>query len=252
MLATVVYLEAKATDDTLEMFDVLMTTELLARAERESKAEKLRRSPRLSKDAAKCAAAVEVMLAATEWGEEITVELLWDAIESVVSRAELRTAVTNLADVIPPPDADPNGDWRATLVTRFAAVRGFLPLLTEVVSFGAMSESAPVLEAMQALPELLATKATKRVPAGFLDARQVAVDLVPAGWWRPLVFRPDRPDRPEGTRRPGRIRVLCAGAVPPASQTPRHLRRGLDPMGRSPGPTIDRPGLGRRPRSCPQ
>ncbi|WP_217496195.1 hypothetical protein [Arthrobacter sp. 24S4-2] len=101
MLATVVYLEAKATDDTLEMFDVLMTTDLLARAERESKTEKLRRYPRLSKDAAKCAAAVEVMLASTEWGEEITIELLWDAIESVVSRAELRTAVTNLSDVIP-------------------------------------------------------------------------------------------------------------------------------------------------------
>lgn len=216
MLATVVYLEAKATDDTLEMFDVLMTTELLARAERESKAEKLRRYPRLSKDAAKCAAAVEVMLAATEWGEEITVELLWDAIESVVSRAELRTAVTNLADVIPPPDTDPNGDWRATLVTRFAAVRGFLPLLTEVVAFGATSESAPVLEAMQALPELLAAKATKRVPAGFLDARQVAVDLVPAGWWRPLVFRPDRP---EGTvDRAGY--VFCV-----LEQFHRHLKR---------------------------
>jgi len=42
MLATVVYLEAKATDDTLEMFDVLMTTELLARAERESALEEHR------------------------------------------------------------------------------------------------------------------------------------------------------------------------------------------------------------------
>ena len=67
MLATVVYLEAKATDDTLEIFDVLMTTDLLARAERESKTEKLRRYPRLSKDAAKCAAALVVMLASTEW-----------------------------------------------------------------------------------------------------------------------------------------------------------------------------------------
>ncbi|WP_326969038.1 Tn3 family transposase [Arthrobacter sp. CG_A4] len=216
MLATVVYLEAKATDDTLEMFDVLMTTDLLARAERESKTEKLRRYPRLSKDAAKCAAAVEVMLASTEWGEEITIELLWDAIESVVSRAELRTAVTNLTDVIPPPDADPNGDWRATLVTRFAAVRGFLPLLTEVVAFGATAESTPVLDAMRALPGLLPAKASKRVPTGFLDARLVAVDLVPAGWWRPLVFRPGRP---EGTvDRAGY--VFCV-----LEQFHRHLKR---------------------------
>ncbi len=216
MLATVVYLEAKATDDTLEMFDVLMTTDLLARAEWESKTEKLRRYPRLSKDAAKCAAAVEAMLASTEWGGEITIELLWDAIESVVSRAELRTAVTNLTDVIPPPDANPNGDWRATLVTRFAAVRGFLPLLTEVVAFGAAAESTPVLDAMRALPGLLAAKASKSVPAGFLDARLVAVDLVPAGWWRPLVFRPGRP---EGTvDRAGY--VFCV-----LEQFHRHLKR---------------------------
>ena len=30
------------------------------------------------------------------------------------------------------------------------------------------------------------------MPTGFLDARRVAVDLVPAGWWRQLVFAPGR------------------------------------------------------------
>ncbi len=39
------------------------------------------------------------MLASTEWGEEITIELLWDAIEGVVTRAELRAAATSLTDV---------------------------------------------------------------------------------------------------------------------------------------------------------
>ena len=43
LLATVVYLETKATDDALELFDLLMTTDLLARAERESSKDKLRR-----------------------------------------------------------------------------------------------------------------------------------------------------------------------------------------------------------------
>lgn len=51
LLATVVYLEAKATDDALELFDVIMTNELLARAERQSTADKLKRYPRLCKDA---------------------------------------------------------------------------------------------------------------------------------------------------------------------------------------------------------
>lgn len=91
--ATVVVLQARAADDAVELFDVLMTTELLARAQRQTRDEHVRRYPRVSRDAGKLAAAVGVMLGATAWGPEITLELLWDAIEAVVSRAELRTAV---------------------------------------------------------------------------------------------------------------------------------------------------------------
>lgn len=86
LLAPVVYLQAKATDDALELFDVLMTNDLLARAQRASNEEKARRYPRVSKDAGKLAAAVGVLLEATEWGPEVTLELIWDAIENVVSR----------------------------------------------------------------------------------------------------------------------------------------------------------------------
>lgn len=43
LLATVGYLESKATDDALELLDVLMATELVGRAEREAAKEKLRR-----------------------------------------------------------------------------------------------------------------------------------------------------------------------------------------------------------------
>lgn len=109
LLATVRWLEVKAVDDALELFDVWMTTVLLARAERDTSAEKLRRYPRLSKHASRLAAAVEVMLAATEdYGEQMTLDLVWDAIENVVSRAELRAAVASLSDLLPPPDADPD------------------------------------------------------------------------------------------------------------------------------------------------
>lgn len=89
LLATVVGLQARATDDAVELFDVLMTTELLARAQRQTRDEQARRYPRVSRDAGKLAAAVGVLLEATTWGPEITLELVWDAIENVVSRAEL-------------------------------------------------------------------------------------------------------------------------------------------------------------------
>ncbi len=193
LLATVVYLQAKATDDAVELFDVLMTTELLARAQRQSRDEQARRYPRVSKDAGKLAAAVGVLLEAVEWGPEITLQRVWDAIEDRVSRAELRTAVANITEIVPAPGSDPDGEWRATLVERYAVVRPFLPMLCTVIEFGATAEATPVLEALRALPDLLDARPGRRVPAGFLDARRVAVDLVPPGWAR-VVFTPGRPE----------------------------------------------------------
>jgi len=192
LLAAVVDLQAKATDDALELFDVLMTNDLLARAQRASNEEKARRYPRVSKDAGKLAAAVGVLLEATEWGPEMTLELIWDAIENVVSRAELRTAVTNITAVVPAPGADPDGEWRATLAQRYPVVRPFLPLLGTVIEFGATAEATPTLDALRVIADLVDARPTKAVPAGYLDARRVAVGLVPAAWQR-VVFTPDRP-----------------------------------------------------------
>jgi hypothetical protein len=66
LVATVRSLEARSVDDALELFDVLMTNDLLARAGRQSRKEKLRRYPRLSRDAGRLAAAVGVLLDALE------------------------------------------------------------------------------------------------------------------------------------------------------------------------------------------
>src|SRR6266545_6819943 len=137
LVATVRSLEAKAVDDALELFDLLMTNDLLARAARESRNEKLRRYPRLSKDAGKLAAAVGVLLDALEHEEQLSLDLVWEEIESKVSRAELRAAVAHLLDIAPPADADPDGEWRTALIDRFASVRAFVPLFCETIEFGA-------------------------------------------------------------------------------------------------------------------
>ena len=193
LLSAIVYLEAKATDDALELFDLIVTSELLARAERASKTEKLRRYPRLSRDAGKLAAAVEVLLEAVGWGENITLDVVWDAIENVVSRSELRASVANVDGLVLPPDADPDGEWRAALTQRYPLVKKFLRLLVETVEFGATADAAKILIALQALPDLVDANPTRRVPPGCLDARKVEVDVVPAGW-RPLVFKNPRPE----------------------------------------------------------
>ncbi|MBA3748360.1 MAG: Tn3 family transposase, partial [Solirubrobacterales bacterium] len=194
LVATVRSLEAKAVDDALELFDVLMTNDLLARAARESRNEKLRRYPRLAKDAGKLAAAVGVLLDALEHEEQLSLDLVWEEIESKVSRADLRAAVAHLMEVAPPADADPDGEWRTALVDRFASVRAFAALLCETIEFGATAQAAGVLAAMNTLPGLLDARATVAVPTGYLDARRVAEDVVPAGWWRRLVYSADRPE----------------------------------------------------------
>lgn len=145
LLATVRRLQARAVDDALDLFEVLMSTELLARAERESSKDKLRRYPRISRDAGRLAAAVGVLLEASEWGGSVSLDVVWDAIENVVSRSELRAAVEHVGEVLPPPDADPDGEWRERLLARYPAVRGFVPMLCRVVDFDATAEAAPVL-----------------------------------------------------------------------------------------------------------
>jgi TnpA family transposase len=182
LLATVVYLEGKATDDALELLDLLMTTDLLGKAERESEKDKARRHPRLARASAKLAVAVEVLFEAAGWGEEVTLERVWEGIEAVISRAELREAVAAVTDMVPPPDADVDGEMRAKLAARIVTVSGFLKMLTEVIVFGATEDGAAVLAAMKALPRLLDGRRRRG-----LTAADVNADLV-RGSWRPLVF----------------------------------------------------------------
>ena len=53
----------------------------------------------MSRDGARCAAAVQVLLEAAEWGPDVGLAMVWDMIEARVSRAELRAAVARLAEV---------------------------------------------------------------------------------------------------------------------------------------------------------
>lgn len=172
---------------------MLMTNDLMARAARQSRAEKLQRYPKLSTEAGKLAQAVGVLLEVLDSGQPLSVERVWTAIEGKVSRQELRAAVAHLAQVAPPADAKPGGEWRTALVERFASVRAFVPLPATSIEFGATTDAAVVLAAMRELPGLLERRATKKVPAGYLDEDQVAGEVVPAGWWQRLVFPVDRP-----------------------------------------------------------
>jgi len=117
LVATVLALSARATDDALELFDLVMTTELLSKAERESKDEKLRRYPRVSRNAGKLAAAVRVLLEMSEVEPGISLEMVWDLIENAVTRSELRAAVAVIDELVPAGDAELNGQRLEELAT---------------------------------------------------------------------------------------------------------------------------------------
>jgi TnpA family transposase len=182
LLATVVELEARAIDDALELFDLLMTTELLGKAHREADKETVRRHPKLAKASSRLAAAVEVLLEAADWGEQVRLEQVWEAIEAIMPRSELRAAVATVTELVPPPGADEDAGWRAELAGRIATVSGFCKRLPEVIEFGANTEGGPVLTALRSLPALLTSRTKPTV-----DDIHVHGEVV-TGPWRRLVF----------------------------------------------------------------
>jgi hypothetical protein len=152
----VAYLQGKAIDDALELLDLLMVTELLGKAERVSDKQTLRAHPRLARASVKLARAVSVLFEVTDHGGGISLEELWEAIEVLTPRGELRAAMQTVEDLVPDSEAaDPDTRTRALLAGRIATVSGFVKILTQQVAFGADPEALVVLGAMRALPRLL-------------------------------------------------------------------------------------------------
>ena len=121
-------------------------------------------------------------------------EAIWAAIDNLVPRTELRDAVDNLAAVVPPPDADPGGEWRSALVERFAVVRRLMPCCAGPSSSGRRRRRPRGWWRCRGCPPCWRREPPSGYRPGYLDASQVATDVVPAGWWRSLVFPPDRPE----------------------------------------------------------
>ena len=176
-----------------------MSAELLNRAQREADKDKARKHPRLARASARLAVAVEALFDSDGWGgpdEEPRVSQVWEAIEAVVSRADLRAALVVVSETAPPPGAEDPDDWRAGLLGRYQTVTGFLKLLPAVIEFGATAEGAPALAAMRALPDVLAYRSlAARSGAGAAwRAEGTAVPAVPGG----------RPADAGAHRQPGR------------------------------------------------
>ncbi|MDT8913481.1 Tn3 family transposase [Amycolatopsis sp. PS_44_ISF1] len=196
LLATVVYLQTRAVDDALDLLDVLITSKLLARAERESAKQKVKTWPKLGKASIRLAAVVGVLLEATSATEEIaqgvayevdvafepvSLSQVWEQIEAVVPRAQISQALADIGALAGPADEDADAAWRGELVKRYPTVRPFLPLLCQVIRFGAAPDGEAVLRALKALPGLWGGGRNK------VGATEIDQSLL-AGSWRRLVL----------------------------------------------------------------
>jgi hypothetical protein len=192
LLATVRDLGPRALDDALDVFDGLLATTLLGRAEREAREaagdrlrDLLRRLARLAAASTVLAVVIQHLLDALVTDDAVPLAELWRQIERRVGgEPALTAAVATVVALTPAPDAAADADaaWRAELVKRYGTVRPFLPLLPSVAGFGAVEGGRAVLEAVRRLPTLLTQKVVRR--------EEVAGELV-AGSWRRFVYGPE-------------------------------------------------------------
>ncbi|WP_246052863.1 hypothetical protein [Actinocorallia herbida] len=130
--------------------------------------------------------------------QRTVLEQVWEAIDEIVSRKELREAVEAVTDMVPPPGADPDGEVRALLAARISTVSGFVKTLTTVIEFGATAEAQRVLAAMKQLPRLLDGR-KKKVTQADIDP------VLVSGSWQRLVFK----TRSDGSTVDKNAYVMC-------------------------------------------
>jgi len=183
------------------------------------------------------AVVAQVLLEARDWGsdEEVRVCQVWEAIEARIPRSDVRTAVDTVTGMLPPPEALPEADWRAELAKKTHAVVGLCKMLTATITFGANAQGAPVLAAMTALGEQLATDT--RWTAGNPRIHPQVV----TGPWKHLVFGHPARRRDGGPRR---LHLLRAGAVLPPPEAQGDVRRDLYAVPQPPSASAGRRGVG--------
>jgi TnpA family transposase len=106
-------------------------------------------------------------------------------IEQVASRAEITQALVDIVDLAGPADDDTDVAWRTELVKRFPPVRPFLPMLCQVIRFGAFPEDERMLAALLDLPRLWCGGRNK------VEVDEIDQELLIGSWRRLVLNGPD-------------------------------------------------------------
>lgn len=123
------HLEAKAIDEALDLFQVLMATRSLSTARRKTEKERLSTLPQLEKASRTLARAAKMLF--EEHGADLDVAALGAAVEEVAPRAAVKSAAATVVTLVPEDENSADVAMRAALTPRYATVRPFLALLGE-------------------------------------------------------------------------------------------------------------------------
>ncbi|MFF3333730.1 Tn3 family transposase [Streptomyces sp. NPDC002888] len=187
LTAVMRHLEAKAIDEALDLFSVLMATRLISTAKRATDKERLSMLPQLEKASRTLARAAKVLFGELELveshGTDLDAAALWRAVEEVAPRAVVMSAAALVVSLVPEDEDSAAVAMRAALATRYNTVRPFLSLLGESKALDAATGGKRVLAGVKRLPAL----ARRRVKDKPLLPREVDDKLVPAAW-RKVVY----------------------------------------------------------------
>lgn len=178
-------LTQQATDDTLDVFDVLVRENLIRRAERESAKTRLHSLPRLSRASVTVATGLKTVLGQLRHDSDqaVDADAVWAALETAVGQAQLAEAL-DAVEELTVDQGDPDAAARAELLERFPTLRKAVVSLVEV-PFGAAEGGTATLAEFRRLPQLFPGRCRK------LSTAQIQSELVGPSWRRLVLGSPD-------------------------------------------------------------
>ncbi|MFF8289075.1 DUF4158 domain-containing protein [Streptomyces sp. NPDC016309] len=124
LTAVMRHLEAKAIDEALDLFQVLMATRLISTAKRATDKERLSTLPQLEKASRTLARAAKVLFEELELvethGTDLDAAALWAAMEEVAPRAVVMSAAALVVSLVPEDEDSAEVAMRAALTRRCA------------------------------------------------------------------------------------------------------------------------------------
>lgn len=194
LTAVMRHLEAKAIDDALDLFEILMATRLISTARRSTDKQRLSTLPQLEKSSRLVARAAKVIIEELELiegtGCDVDVKALWAALEEVAPRAALSSAAATVVSLVPEDNDTAETAMRNALALRYNTVKPFLTLLGETSALGAATNGKRILTGVKRLPALSRRKVNEKP----LLPREIDDKLVPPHWRKAVYANSELPE----------------------------------------------------------